>query len=71
MNAKLNTAETTTSICIGIGGMLARHTANSSKSGMRHLHWSGNEKKNIHFVTFPTRIRHLCRKQTHLNYSYI
>ena len=36
-NATLDTAETTTSICIGTGGKLACETDNASKSGMRHV----------------------------------
>ena len=38
---------------------------------MRHIQWTLNENKNIHFVPFPTRIRHLCITQTHINCYYI
>ena len=43
---------------------------NSSKSALRHVQWTVNEKNNMNAVLFPTRIRPLCRLRTHLSCSY-
>ena len=44
---------------------------NWAKSGMRHVQWTVNERKNMNFIKFSTIIRHLCRMRTYFKCSCI